>query len=119
MNEIRECSPIPSQSKKLRTVVKSAMVSGTLVQGECAAACYWLASLLNEILYNYNKKQWLPAIECNTESRQSHEAILSVRPILDKWLRIDIALLWQMIEKKEIQKIDWIPPHELQIPSPN
>ena len=64
----------------------------------CAEACYWIASLLNEI-YNDNKKHPLPAIECNTVSRQLHEAILSIKPILDKRLRIDIALLPQMIEK--------------------
>ena len=46
-------------------------------------------------------------IKCNKDSRQLPEAILSIWPILDKKIRIDIALLRQMIQKKEIQKIHW------------
>ena len=46
-------------------------------------------------------------IKCNKDSRQLPEVILSIWPILDKKIRIDIALLRQMIEKKEIQKIHW------------
>ena len=60
------------------------MASETLAQVECAEACYWIAGLLNEILYNDNKKPPLPAIECIKDSRQLHEAILSIWPILDK-----------------------------------
>ena len=41
--------------------------------------------MLNKILYNSNKK---PATECSTDSRQLHEATLSIQPILDKRIKI-------------------------------
>ena len=108
INEKGQCSPISWQSKRLKRVVKSAMAAETLVQVECAEACFWIASLLNEILYEDPKKHPLPLIECNTDSRQLHDALQSIRPILDKRLRVDIALLKEMIGKKEISKINWI-----------
>ena len=80
------------------------MASEILIQVECAETCYCIASLLNEILYNDNKKHPLPAIECNTGSRQLYETILSIHPILDKRLAISIAFLQQMIEKKKSKK---------------
>ena len=95
------------------------MASETPFKVACAEACYLIASLLNKILYNDNNKYPLPATECNTDSTQLHEAILSTQPILDKRLIIHIALLRKMIEKKDIKnkkKIGFIPPHNLQIP---
>ena len=62
---------------------------------------------MNKILYNDNKKPEYPATECSTDSRQLHEATLSIQPILDKRLRTNIALLQQMTEKKDIQQINW------------
>ena len=53
------------------------MASETLAQVECGEACYWVASLLNE-KYSDNKKNQLPVIKCNTDSRQLPEAIQSV-----------------------------------------
>ena len=81
------------------------MASETLVQVECAEACYWIASLMNKILHNDIRKQPLPAIKCKTDSRQLHEAILSIQLIFDKRLRIDTALPQQMILKKGNLKI--------------
>ena len=49
VNEIVECSQLPLQSKKWKRVVKSVMVSGTLIQVDCMQACHWIARLLNEI----------------------------------------------------------------------
>ena len=48
VNEIVECSQLPLQSKKWKRVVKSVMVSGTLIQVDCMQACHWIARLLNE-----------------------------------------------------------------------
>ena len=44
-------SAIMWKSKKLQRVVKSAVPAATLIQIKAAEVCYWLASLLTEILY--------------------------------------------------------------------
>ena len=47
-------------------------------------------------------------IECFTDSHQLYDSVYSIRPIQDKCLRTEIALIREMINKKEIIKIYWI-----------
>ena len=96
------------QSKKLRRIAKSAMAAETLVQVEAAESCYWLANLLNEILYLNPTKETLAKIECKTDNHQLYDAVHSIRPVQDKRLRIEIELLRQMLIRKELHNIDWI-----------
>ena len=75
----------------------------TLFKFKCAEICYWIASLLNEVLYD-TKEPLLPVIECNADTRQLCEAKQTVQPILDKRLRINVALLQKMTEKRKSKK---------------
>ena len=101
-------SPIMWKSKKLYRVVKSAMAAETLNQVEAAEACFWLANLLNEILYCKSNDTKNIKIECFTDNHQLYDSVYSIRPIQDKRLRTEIALLREMINKNEITKINWI-----------
>ena len=47
-------------------------------------------------------------IECDTDNHQLYDSLYSIRPIQDKCLWTEIALLREMINKKEIAKINWI-----------
>ena len=47
-------------------------------------------------------------IECYTDNYQLYDSVYSIRPIQNKHLRTEIALLRDMIKKKEITKINWI-----------
>ena len=101
-------SPIMWKSKKLHRVVRSAMAAETLNQVEAAEACFWLANLLNEILYCISNDAKNIKIESFTDNRQLYDSVYSIRPIQDKRLRTEIALLTEMINKKEITKINCI-----------
>ena len=46
--------------------------------------------------------------ECFTGNYQLYDSVCSIRPIQDRNLRTEIALLREMINKKEITKINWI-----------
>ena len=96
------------KSKKLHRVVRSAMAAETLNQVEAAEACFWLANLLNEILYCKSNDAKNIKIESFTDNRQLYDSVYSIRPIQDKRLRTEIALLTEMINKKEITKINCI-----------
>ena len=48
------------------------------------------------------------SIECCTDSHQVYNAVYSIRPVLNKRLRIDIAILKVMLERKELYQIKWI-----------
>ena len=102
------CSPVMWQSKKLRRVVKSAMAAETLIQVDALEACVWLTKLWNEVLYETSDSRSLPVIRSYTDSHQLYDAAHSIRPVQDKRLRVDVAILREMLERKEVQDIEWI-----------
>ena len=44
-------------------------------------------------------------LNCYIDNKQLHEALCSIRPVLDKRLRVEIGKLSEMLEKKEINSI--------------
>ena len=98
------CMSLMWQSKGLKCVVKSAMNAETLTQVEAVEAGFWISSIITEI---YNLKQNV-LVEWRTDSHQLYDAVHSITAITDKRLRIDIALLQEMLLKKEISRIKWI-----------
>ena len=102
------CCPIMWQSRKLRRIVKSTMASETLIQVEAAEASYWIANLLAEILCKKRESRVMPRIECFTDSNQLYDAVHSLKLIEDRRLRIDMGLLQEMIQRKEISRIVWV-----------
>ena len=91
------------KSKKLRRVVKSAIVEETLTQVEAVEACLWFANLLNEILNCKPNDDKDIQIEYFNDNHQLYDSVYSINPIQDKRLRKEIALLREMINKKEIK----------------
>ena len=65
------------QSKKFQSIVKTIIALKTLVQIEYTEACYWIASLLNEIC-NDTKKYPFPVTEYNTDTIQLNEVIQTI-----------------------------------------
>ena len=102
------CSPLMWQSKKLRRVVRSTMAAETLSLVEAAEACFWLSGILKEILLDSQDRPPQYSIECRTDSHQLYDAVYSIRPVSDKRLRIDVAVLKEMIERKKVTQIKWI-----------
>ena len=77
----------------------------------CSCWMYWTLLLDNQSVKKYITywQQEAPITSNRMQhNRQLHKAMLSIQPIPDKRLRIKVALLQQMIEKKSIQKLNWI-----------
>lgn len=90
--------------------MKSTMASETLAWVEAAEAAFWVAELYSEVTGNYidrTTNNVIP-IECFTNSCQLVEVVCFISPILDRRLRIDMSILNEMLEKKEIKKIKWV-----------
>ena len=51
-------------------------------------------------------------LDCYIDSKLLHEALYSIRPVLDKRLRVGIGILHEMLEKKEINSVQWISSEE-------
>ena len=88
------------------------MAAETLIQVDAAEACYSLQCLL-QCFQDSGKVENIPII-CKTDSRQLYQAVHSVRAIEDKRLRREIAILREMLERKELCEIKWID-HSLQL----
>ena len=96
-------SPIMWQSEWICWIVKSAMAAETLALVDAAEALFWLSI---EISRTARKLVVLP--DCYIDSKQLHEALYLIRPVLDKRLRIVIGILHEMLENKEINSAKWI-----------
>ena len=86
--------------------MKSTLAAETLSQVEASEACFWLGSILSEVLYDSLDN--IPFIECRTDNHSLVKAVYSSKAFLDKRLRVDIAIMRPMVERKDIKKITWI-----------
>ena len=62
--------------------------------------------ILHEVLWD--SKSNFPYIECRTDSRSLTENLQSLKPLEDKRLRVDIAVIREMLRKGELKRVTWI-----------
>ena len=93
--------PLPGIS--IRRVVKNTLAAETLAIADLAEACIFYRKFLLEILQLKDK------IFCKTDSSCLYDLVHSSTQILDKRLRIEMAISREMIERKEIAEIFWSP----------
>ena len=82
------------------------MAAETLSQIEATEARFLLSGMLKEILLDSQDRSPQYSMECRTDSHQLYDAAYSVRPVLDKRLRIDKAILKEMLESG-LSQIKW------------
>ena len=100
--------PIAWQSKRIKRVVKSTLAAETLAMVDMTEACIFYRKLLLELLQLEDKTGNIKII-CKTDNSCLYDAVHSTTQILDKRLRIEMAILREMIDRKEIERISWIP----------
>lgn len=100
-----KCSLINWQSKRIKRVVRSTLAAETLALSEAVDDGMYLAEMISELLFN--KKMIIP-IEIYTDNKSLHDSIISKKNVLEKRLRIDIAMLRELFEQKRITKIHHI-----------
>ena len=98
----RRC-PLLWQTRKIRRVVKSTLSAETMALLDCAEAAVYIAHVLSEV----SGCPSLP-IYCAVDNRSLVDSLYSTNQIEDKRLRIDLAVLRDMLEKKEIHKVAWV-----------
>ena len=108
LGENGRTAPVAWQSRKLKRVVKSTQAAETLALVDLAEASFYFRSLILELLHMSDHSENIP-IHCRTDNSGLLESIYSSTQILDKRLRIETALLREMIEKREISSVQWVP----------
>ena len=103
-NVSNKLSPIAWQSKRIKRVVKSTLAAEMLALVEAAESCYWLQNILNEVLGTEGY-----SIECYIDSQSLYNAANSTTSLTDKTLRIDVAIIHEMLQNNEISKLVWVP----------
>ena len=81
----------------MKRVVKSTLAAETLALVEGAEASFYIASILKEM----TKVEEI-TIKCKVDNKSLVDALSSSKQVDDKRLRIDIAVLDDMLERKEI-----------------
>ena len=102
-DELGQKCPIFWQSRKLKRVIQSTLAAETLALVEGAETSFYIASILKEVTKIKEMK-----IHCYVDSKSLVDALSSSKQVDNRRLRIDIAVLDDMLEKKELSTVSWI-----------
>ena len=100
--------PISWQSRRIKRVVKSTHAAETLAMVNTMEACVYFRKLLLETLLLEDVPTALP-ITCKTDNTAVRDAAYSSTQILDKRLRIETAIIREMLEHNVVRDLQWIP----------
>ena len=95
--------PILWQSRAIRRVVKSTLAAETLSLVECAENGVYLSLILQELTGTKID------VKCFVDNKSLVDSIHSSKSVDDRRLRVDIAVLRDMIERKELKEVSWVP----------
>ena len=95
--------PLYWQSRKARRVVKSTLAAETLALIEAAEAAVFISRVISDLLDCINLE-----IQCFVDNKSLVDALHSSHRVEDKRLRIDIAVMQDMLDRKEVTSVKWI-----------
>lgn len=99
------CNLIAWQSKKIRRIARSSLTAETLALSEALDYSVYINNMYSEILFN-NKKRF--KIEVKTDNKSLVDSLKSNKTVHEKRLRIEISMIKEMINKKQIHAVNWI-----------
>ena len=100
--------PVAWKSKLIRRVIKITLAAETLVMVDLAEACIFYRKILLEILQLKDNSDSIK-IFCKTDNSCLYDLVHSSTQNLDKRLRIEMAILREMIKRKDITETSCIP----------
>lgn len=98
--------PLAWEAKKIRRVVKSTLAAETLAASDAVDTCYYLGSMLSEILFNVHDKNVIP-ITCYVDNYSLFENAHSTKNVTEKRLRIDLAALKELVKEGQVT-LKWL-----------
>ncbi|KAG1673036.1 DNA polymerase epsilon subunit 2 [Nymphon striatum] len=102
-----KCSPISWSAKKIRRVVKSTIAAEALSMVDGLDTAYYIGCMITEILSMKANTNFIP-INCYIDNRSLFENLHSTKAVSEKRLRIDLATIKEMMQRREISHIQWI-----------
>ena len=95
--------PLYWESRKIRRVVKSTLAAETLALIDGAETAVYIGKLIHDINDGVN----IP-IYCYTDNKSLVDVLDSKKNVDDRRLRIDMAVLRDMLYRKDISSVRWI-----------
>ena len=86
--------------------MKSTLAAETLALLDGAEASILIAAMLTEIL---NLQRNRPIVRCFVDNRSLVDAVYSTKVIEDKLLRINMAVLRDLLLRRELHDVSWVP----------
>ena len=96
--------PMSWRSHKVRRVVRSTLAAETLALLDAAEAGVYLAGLITELVC----LQTPPLVRCFVDNKSLVDNLYSTKLVEDKQLRINIAVIKDMIERKDLSEVCWV-----------
>ena len=93
------------QSKRVRRVVKSTLAAEALALLDCAEAGVYVAKLLADTL---NVTIAAFPVKCFVDNKSLVDALYSTKAVEDKYLRINIAVLRDMLSQQDLHSVSWL-----------
>ena len=90
------------KSKKIKRTVKSTEAAEALALQEGAELAFVTQSFMNELT------GVLVPITLRTDNKSLWQNIHSTKQLSDERLQIDISIMREMVEKKEVAKVEWV-----------
>lgn len=106
VGENNDCCILNWSSNKIKRVAKSTTAAESLALSDGLDDALYLSELLAELLRKDVKKI---TINAKIDNKNLHSLIYSTKVISEKRLRIDIAAIKEMLIRKEISTVEWIP----------
>ena len=100
--------PISWQSRRIKRVVKSTLAAETLAMVDAMEAAVYYRRLLLEMLQQEDIPSKLPIL-CQTDNKSLYDSAYTSTQILDKRLRIETAIIREMLEGGLIYQLNWVP----------
>ena len=104
VGENNQSCPLYWESKKIRRVVKSTLAAETLAATDAVDMAFYLGNVLSQVLYNEDKN--VIPIQLVVDNYSLYENVYSTKNVTEKRLRIDLAILKQMVNEGNL-KIIW------------
>ena len=95
--------PIMWKSRKVRRVVKSTLAAETLALLDAAESAVYIRRILEDI----GLDSTVP-IRCLVDNKSLVDALRSMKMVEDKYLRINMACLKDMLNRGDVSSVEWV-----------
>ena len=106
LGDNQRCAPLSWSCAKIKRVVKSTLAAEALSLSNAIDNAMYLRVIISELL-GRNRGD-LP-VKCFVDNKSLVQAVHSTKGVDDKRLRVEIAYIKELLERGEVNQINWIP----------